>query len=213
MELSRVTAEEILELARQEVHRIRRANLHTWRLIEADDIAQEVWITLLKDPEVLKEHDNPQGYIRLIARNRALNAARQNRRSLPADFEGDAGDGTDPTFGWVRKDASYPSQGEGMGDPLDEACLAETMDEWQTETEDILNSLPAHEGEVAALFYLAGQDSLHIGEALGIAPGTARQRLRRARRRLSDAQEALLRTYRVYHHPDAKRPQERPLRL
>jgi RNA polymerase sigma factor (sigma-70 family) len=123
----------------------------------ADDLAQEVWIAVLRGLPRLREPERFTPWVFTIARRTVTDHLRQMYRAPETPLK---------VLGAVVADDELSG-------------VLTTM-----EIEDGLSELPPLEREVLILFHLEDLPLAACAEVLGVAPGTVKSRLHRARRML-----------------------------
>jgi RNA polymerase sigma factor (sigma-70 family) len=133
---------------------------YVWRMLpsrDADDVAQEVWLAVLRGLPRLRRPDRFTPWLFTIARRAVVNRLR-------ADYaRAEVADGTEP---------GEPDASDLV---LDRAALTAG-----------LAGLPAREREILILFYLQDLSLETCAEICATPVGTVKSRLSRARRMLRD---------------------------
>ncbi len=124
---------------------------------DAGEVAQEAFVRLIPRWETVRTYDSPDGWLRTVAWRIWLNRVRSQRRTVVVEAVPDA---TAPT---------------GMS-PEDRASLLFALAE-----------LPDGHREVVVLHYLHDLPIARIADELGVAEGTVKSRLSRARSALATA--------------------------
>lgn len=130
----------------------------TGDLQEAQDVVQEAFVRGLSRDGRLAAMDNPEAWLRTVAVNIAR--SRWRRRQVMEGF-------------LLRRAVDQPVPVPGMSE--DHVALVTALRE-----------LPIAQREAVVLHYLADQPVDEIATALGVAPGTVKSRLHRARIRLAE---------------------------
>ncbi|MEX2300096.1 MAG: sigma-70 family RNA polymerase sigma factor [Bryobacterales bacterium] len=130
----------------------------------AEDLTQETFLKLWRALPGYNAEASFSTWIYVIARNTCLTHLRGQgrRKTLPLD---------DPA---VRRSA-------------DRARHQRAVVEQRLECESLLALLSDDQRQVVALYYLEGRSCEEVAAMLGIAPGTVRSQLHRARRRFAAA--------------------------
>lgn len=132
---------------------------------EPDDLVQEVWLRLCEKGAVLC--DLPQerqiGYLAAVVRNTACSLARKATHTLPLEAAG--------TIGY--------QESAMLNDMLDRQCSVQKFRE-------LWPSVPQPAAELLERKYLMQESDAQIAHAMGIAPGSVRMYLTRARRTALD---------------------------
>lgn len=141
----------------------------------ADDLTQEVFITAYRRLADVKEDAAFVPWLLRIARNRAIDAHRRQRREQERLY--------------LVEDWTDVGGTEGGADPTtastDEAGRAERVADLQAALEEAIASLP--QGQRDVLLMSMDPETTHdeIAQTLGIPPGTVKSRLHHARRILT----------------------------
>lgn len=159
--------EAFLELFDRHADRIGR---FCYRMIgsqeRARDVAQDVWVKLLKIAEEREQElRNPAGMLFTIARNLSLNAIRDRRDHTPLH---------------VLADDHHPKTEMRQLSHLEELAIK------------ALDQLPADQKEILVLHTYSDYTFEEIGEMLGEGAGTVRMRAYRARKKLKRVLSALI---------------------
>ncbi|MET8828956.1 sigma-70 family RNA polymerase sigma factor [Streptomyces sp. NPDC004610] len=137
----------------------------------ADDLAQEVWIAVVRGLPRLRRPDRFAPWLFTIARRTVTDALRHKYRSAPeTPLTPETHDTTD-----------------GPAADRDDPALTDVLT--ALELESALAALPPVEREVLLLFHLQDLPLAVCAEVLGVPPGTVKSRLHRARRLLRGALE------------------------
>lgn len=128
---------------------------------DAVEVAQEAFVRLIPRWATVRAYDSPDGWLRTVAWRIWLNRRRADRRLTHVEQADES----------QRADAA----GEGVS-PTDRLALMSA-----------LAQLPTGHREVVVLHYLLDLPVARIALELGVAPGTVKSRLSRARARLADA--------------------------
>lgn len=134
---------------------------------DAEDAAQEVWIAVYRSRGKLAESDNPEGYIRIMARNKCIDITRKNKRSV--DTEKNSGDEELDNARRFRYTDTAPD--------TNERDCAETLRE-------LIDSLPGEQREYLYLKHYKDLKIREIAELKGVPEGTVKTRLNAARSKL-----------------------------
>lgn len=122
---------------------------------EAEDVVQEAFARLLRDPARITEYNDPEAWVRLVAFRVLANRRRKVRNGIKAVLRhGPALDVQPPT-----------------GDRIDVSAALQT--------------LPAGQRTVVVLHHLVGLDVADVAAALALPVGTVKSRLGRARAALA----------------------------
>lgn len=154
---------------------ILRARLAQGNRIEdlADDILQDLWVEALQSAHRLDLQRSPYSWLMGILSNVLKRHRDQIFRQRRCTYERPGSAEEDAAFfDWVAARAGHFAQGP-------EAALGDAQ-----EMEDLLARLEPKDREILELSVLLEFDGQELAERLGIAPGTARQRLHRAKARL-----------------------------
>jgi RNA polymerase sigma factor (sigma-70 family) len=160
-----------------QVHRTRGPRLFaflvrmTGRRDRAEDLYHELWMKLAVHAEKLAPDTDLGGWLYTVARNLAY-SDRRAERARPAIAS--------------ASDASDESAHHG-GSPYDWAAANET----QARLEQALMELPAPFREVLLLVVVDGLSHEQAGGVLGLSPEALRQRLARARAKLTERLDEL----------------------
>lgn len=182
---------------------------HGWEIVEAVDIEQDVYEQFAKTGitvERLHEMEadptqTAQGYIRTTARlYGAANQAKKRRRA------------TLTSFSWEDEDDVVDQDWEAPEDPSPspevETVTNDLISRVRQAVETIISKVISTDQENAVrAYYLEGLDSHDIAAKLGTKPTAVRKNLQRARAVLTPEDDASLRAWRRFAHPNAKRPQ------
>lgn len=137
----------------------------------ADDISQDVFLAAYNRVYAFRGESSVKSWLLAITRNKSLNYLRSAfiRKVVPLDLFA--------IRGKLREAA----------DSAEQAALVRAMsrDIW-----DLVLSLPVKYREVLVLAYHYELSTEEVAEALGIAAGTVKSRLFRARRKMSELLEA-----------------------
>lgn len=137
-----------------------------WRITgaaaEAEDVAQDVFVRLWRDPRQVREAGALKGWLMRVASNAAIDRGRRPRQQ-PLD---DAPDIGDPA---ARPDA-----------PLDRAQAARLVDA-------SIAALPARQRQALALVYFEGLTNIEAAAAMDVTVEALESLLARARRGLRDS--------------------------
>jgi RNA polymerase sigma-70 factor (ECF subfamily) len=143
----------------------------------AEDVTQEVFLTLMCDGQQYSERGSFAAYIFAIARHRAWRRLQRERWFVRLEIEEMVESEGALTTGWLIEQA----------DPL--AGLA--RDEIVETVRRAVLALPVHYREVVLLCYLHELSYAEAAEVIGCELGTVRSRLHRARALLAEKLEAM----------------------
>jgi RNA polymerase sigma-70 factor, ECF subfamily len=130
---------------------------------EAQDIAQDAFVTALERLDELSRGDAFKGWLLRIVRNRALDRKRSDAR-------------------FPKLDVAVVDPGDGAPSPERDTARAQLRERLTR----ALETLPEREREVLLLHDLEGWKHREIGERLGMLEGTVRHVLFRARRMMRE---------------------------
>jgi RNA polymerase sigma-70 factor (ECF subfamily) len=133
---------------------------------EAEDVASEAWVQIVRDLPALRDTRNVRGWAAAIARHRAMDHLRHQKRR-PAT----------PTA--VDELTQLPAGGR---DPGDEAAAAVSTDAAIA----LIATLPRDQAEAVLLRVVMGLDVQSTATVLGKRPGTVRVAAHRGLRRLAE---------------------------
>ncbi len=133
----------------------------------AEDLYQETWVKLALHARRLDEATDLGAWLYTVARNLAR-SERRAERTTPTASTGEEGESAAPS-------------------PFDWASASET----QTLLERALADLPLPFREVLLLVVVEGLDHDRVAVILGLSPEAVRQRLARARAKLTERVEAM----------------------
>ena len=189
---------------------------HGYEVITADDVEQATYEQLIRSGvgvEALDEMDEVQGYIRTTARlYGAANQSRARRRDILVDFGTPDVDSTTNSnhLAHIANNVRYASK---IGNPETENSGSDFIEEVYDAVLGILGNITsAISRAVAEHFYLDGLDANETAAKVGTSATAVRKALWRARGELGETAEASLRAWRLFAHPEAKRPQARDAR-
>lgn len=150
--------EEVVHRYRSKVHGLALSVLGTWRAAEAEDVVQEVFVQLYRSLPSLRLESGIGTWIYRVAFNRAVDHRRRLERQ-----------------GRLAREDPLPEAAAPAEDPAlrheREAHLRQAVDE-----------LPDLYRASVLLFYWLDYDVQEIADRLGVAPGTVKSYLFRARR-------------------------------
>lgn len=126
--------------------------------VDAGEVAQEAFVRLIPRWDQIRTYDSPDGWLRTVAWRIWLNRQRRQRRTLPLD------------------ELPEPPQ------PPEDVSAADRLS-----LRAALRDLPGGHREVIVLHYLHDLPVARIATELGIAEGTVKSRLSRARSALAAA--------------------------
>lgn len=149
--------DEAVRRYRDKVHGLALSVLGSGRSAEAEDVCQEVFLTLYRSPPALRG-DAVGSWIYRVAFNRAVD---QRRRLLRRER--------------LTREAPLP---QGRGNLEDPAVRRERADH----VRQAVDELPDLYRAAVHLFYWLGCDVQETAERLGVAPGTVKSYLFRARK-------------------------------
>jgi RNA polymerase sigma-70 factor (ECF subfamily) len=130
----------------------------------AEDVTQDVFVDLIRDAAGFDpERGSLAAYLFGMARHRVLRRLQRDRAFVPIAEDADDGDAADP---------ASPAP-----DPLEELLRSRTVEGVRR----AILALPLHYREVVVLCNLEEMNYAEAAEALGLAVGTVRSRLHRAR--------------------------------
>lgn len=126
----------------------------------AEDLAQEAWIRAFRKLDLFRGDSSFGTWMYRLATNTALNRLRRRNRRPEVEREGDPRP-SNPT-------------------PVDEAVINQKV------LSEALDRLPPGYRRVLVLHDVEGFTHAEIGELLGIAPGTSKSQLHKARARMRE---------------------------
>lgn len=126
----------------------------------AEDLAQDAWIRAFRKLDLFRGESSFGTWMYRLATNTALNRLRRRNRRPDVEREGDLG-------------RSNPT-------PVDEAVINQRV------LSEALDRLPDGYRRVLVLHDVEGFTHAEIGEMLGIAPGTSKSQLHKARARMRE---------------------------
>ncbi|TCC20913.1 SigE family RNA polymerase sigma factor [Kribbella speibonae] len=132
-------------------------SLLTGSRAEAEDIVQEAFVRLVPRWEKVSRYDAPEAWVRLVALRLAANRHRDGNR-------------------FTQLFHRLPA--ENVPDPADR---------YTGDLEQALAGLPMPTRQVVVLHYVCDLSVAQVADTLGIAEGTVKSRLSRARDALSDS--------------------------
>jgi RNA polymerase sigma-70 factor, ECF subfamily len=135
----------------------------------AEDVTQEVFLTLMRDGGQFEGRGTFAAYLFAIARYAVLNLLRRERRFVAIEEEGGEG-------------ASLEERVAADDDPLADL----TRDEQTAAVQQAILALPVHYREAVLLCHLHELSYAEAAEVIGCEVGTVRSRLHRARALLQD---------------------------
>ena len=149
---------------------------------DASEVAQEAFVRLIPRWDTVRDYDSPDGWLRTVAWRIWLNDRRRDRHLSDAS--------------WSEAPLDEPGRGSRSGRPdtttgvgtarLDPRAESDAVD-LRTDLVAALAALPEGHREVVALHYLLDLPVARIADELGIAEGTVKSRLSRARALLAQA--------------------------
>jgi RNA polymerase sigma-70 factor (ECF subfamily) len=132
-------------------------SLLTGSRAEAEDLVQEAFVRLVPRWQKVSRYDSPEAWVRLVAVRLAANRHR---------------DGNRLTHLFHRLPAEH---------------VADPADGYAGDLEQALAGLPMPTRQVVVLHYVCDLSVAQVADTLGIAEGTVKSRLSRARDTLSDS--------------------------
>ena len=148
----------------------------------AADAAQEAFVRLIPRWEKIRDYQQPESWLRTVAWRIWLNDRRRDRHLSDAS--------------WSEAPLDEPGRGSRSGRPdtttgvgtarLNPRAESDAVDH-RTDLVAALAALPEGHREVVALHYLLDLPVARIADELGIAEGTVKSRLSRARALLAQA--------------------------
>jgi RNA polymerase sigma factor (sigma-70 family) len=129
--------------------------------LAAEDLAQEAFLAASQRWEVIGRYERPEAWVRRVAANMARRTVRRRFTEARVLARAALGRGGQP--GQVRE---LPDDAAGV---------------WQA-----VRRLPRRQAQVVVLYYLAGETVAEVAATLGLAEGTVKAHLSRARRALSE---------------------------
>ena len=152
-----------------------------WRKVKdfhfAEEIVQDAFLEAYERLATLKDHRRFSGWLYVITNRCCVN--------------------------WLRKNKSKTQSLESTPAPeinrlsyehyISEQRHTETVEHSEAIVKTLLNKLPESERTVVTLYYLSEMTTKEIGEFLGVSVNTITSRLRRARMRLQEQEELLIR--------------------
>lgn len=146
--------------------------LHNYQ--DAEDLAQDIFVAAFKGFGDFREESHLRTWVATIAINHARNELRRRQRhayQAHQSMEGIPG---------IVEEVLARKQGSHAADPTQGVEREEIREQvWQG-----LNALPTHAREILILSEIEGKSQREIGERLGLAIGTVKSRLFRAREAL-----------------------------
>jgi len=160
-----------------------RHGLALWRFVRrslhdpalADELTQEVWFSVVRQAGRYQPTARFRTWLFTMAHHRLVDHWRSHRPQLSLDAEGEEGS--------TLADTLVAASGFGPERQLDSREQAHAL-------LDALAGLPAEQRETFLLQAEAGLSVADIAQATGVAPETAKSRLRYARSRLRASLEA-----------------------
>jgi len=143
----------------------------------AEDVTQDVFLTLMRDGGQYSERGSFAAYIFAIARHRVWRRLQRERWFVSLETEEVAG----------SEDALTADRLIAQADPLADL----TRDEMVEAVRRAVLALPAHYREVVLLCYLHELSYAEAAEVIGCGLGTVRSRLHRARALLAEKLDAM----------------------
>lgn len=131
---------------------------------QVDDVAQEAMVRLYGKWDRVARYEHPDAWLRTVAWRIWISTAR--RRRVAASFR-------------KREEEQAKNQQHSQVPPDQDLVL---------DVKRALEELPAHHREVVALHYLLDLSVAEISHELGVAEGTIKSRLSRARALLRESQ-------------------------
>lgn len=145
----------------------------TGRPETADDLFQEVFLKLVRDPGAYKERDRFKSWLFTVARNAAMDQFRREAARREVPLPGDAPRGEEGGEG----PADMPDPGPDPEGELENKLLGERL-------EAALAALSVEQREVFYLRHYSELSFREIAELLGVPIGTVLARMSRAAARL-----------------------------
>ena len=152
---------------------------------DAEDVASEAWVHIVRDLPALREHQNVRAWAAAIARHRALDHLRQQRRR--------------PVTPTAPDDLIHVPAYDR--DPGDEAMAAVSTDAAIA----LIASLPRDQAEAVLLRVVMGLDVHATAAVLGKRPGAVRVASHRGLRRLAERLADASGRGRVFEAPSGQR--------
>jgi RNA polymerase sigma-70 factor (ECF subfamily) len=129
----------------------------------AEDVTQEVFVTLWQQPERFDaQRGSLRAYLGVHAQRRAIDAMRRDGRRSERK---------------LRHQRLHPTATTAPGDAAGSSALSDTV-------RDAIGRLPADQRQVVELAYFGGLTHREVAATLGIPEGTAKSRLRLAQSKL-----------------------------
>ena len=132
---------------------------------EAEDVLQEVWLTVLRKIAVLNEPQAFRTWLYRIARNHAISRLRKKRRTADLDTVDEAILATDP-------------------DPIEDDFV---LQQDAASVHQAMHELSSNHREVLTLRFLEQLSYDEIADIVGCSVGTIRSRIHYAKRILKEA--------------------------
>ena len=157
-----------------------------WRKIEdfhiAEEITQDTFIQVYKKLGTLEDPNRFEGWLYVIANRRCINWIRRNKAKTDR-LNIQSLEATRPE---VVEEAFYAHY-------MSHQREVENTQHRQNLAKRLLQQLPESERTVVTLYYLGNMKAKEISKFLGVSVNTIKSRLRRARKRLQDEGETLIR--------------------
>ena len=157
-----------------------------WRKIEdfhiAEEITQDTFIQVYKKLGTLEDPNRFEGWLYVIANRRCINWIRRNKAKTDK-LNIQSLEATRPE---VVEQAFYTHH-------ISHQREVENTQHRQNLAKRLLQQLPESERTVVTLYYLGDMKAKEISKFLGVSVNTIKSRLRRARKRLQDEGETLIR--------------------
>ncbi|MDE0396751.1 MAG: sigma-70 family RNA polymerase sigma factor [Candidatus Poribacteria bacterium] len=157
-----------------------------WRKIEdfhiAEEITQDTFIQVYKKLGTLEDPNRFEGWLYVIANRRCLNWIRRNKAKTDR-LNIQSLEATRPE---VVEQAFYRHH-------ISHQREVKNTQHRQNLAKRLLQQLPESERTVVTLYYLGNMKAKEISKFLGVSVNTIKSRLRRARKRLQDEGETLIR--------------------
>ena len=157
-----------------------------WRKIEdfhiAEEITQDTFIQVYKKLGTLEDPNRFEGWLYVIANRRCINWIRRNKAKTDR-------------LNIQSLEATRPEEVEEAfyAHHISHQREVENTKHRQNLAKKLLQQLPESERTVVTLYYLGDMKAKEISKFLGVSVNTIKSRLRRARKRLQDEGETLIR--------------------
>jgi RNA polymerase sigma-70 factor (ECF subfamily) len=173
---------------------LRLALIHSPSRAVAEEVVQETWIAVLRSIDGFEGRSSLRTWICRILVNTARRRAGVEQRSLPFSALGD--DDAEPSVDPARFQPDGPYAGHWISFPFDPSVLPEERllaAEVRACIRDAISGLRSPQREVFVLHDVEGWSTPEVCDLLEITPGHQRVLLHRARARVRQALEDLLR--------------------